>query len=99
VSIPEFNKILVAGGNSGSGHSFSSVELITLSRSKGDTDCIQPPDLPFPSSHGGAAIIEDRMYICGGYNDQTEETLSDCLMYDSGSNEWIDVSISKEPFI
>jgi len=66
------------------------VELINLSDSS--VSCTKPPDLAQSRYRGGAAIFLNRIEVCGGYNDQTMETLSDCLEYDPETNEWVEVN-------
>jgi len=80
----------VLGGNTGE-NALASVELIFLGGEVEDSNCVAPPDFDEPRYRFGGAYFEGRARICGGYNDQTLETLSDCLEYVPEEDAWVAV--------
>jgi len=85
---PFFDKLLVAGGRTRD-NTLASVELVGLS---GAADCAKPADLPEPRFRAGGALVNGRARICGGFNEERLETLSDCLEYNPDGDVWLQLN-------
>jgi len=70
--VTDFGVICIGGHNSD--EVYKSVWLVQWNETKQDIDVIQLPDLPSPSTHGGAAVVGDYVYYICGQNGHSLES-------------------------
>ena len=84
--------LVAAGGFAGDEEDvLSDVEIINLNNL--NVECSKPPNLPVGLLGHVAAVIEDKLTICGGQSEEELLYRHECLQLDISSGSWLNSTI------